>query len=302
MTDMFSPDHLELVLDATWKSFWFKSDLQAFLAQQPISPNFFATWGEGETKVAFLRRLFTELIKTQDGRNALNSINDLISRQASFPKLMNTEDAANKIRKAEAAVALLRQYNEKLAVDKQAIAKSNQAKQHYSQQLNKFQNKNAQLSEIMTRLTCLSSKAGQQSTGYEFQDWFYDLVAFFDIDHRRPYMAQGRQIDGSVTILGTTYLVELKFTTRPTGSEDIDGLRVKVDNGADNTMGILVSMAGFTENAIKGASGRRTTLLLLDATHIMMALNQIMDFKSVIERVSRHAAQTGESYLAVNKF
>jgi hypothetical protein len=37
-----------------------------------------------------------------------------------------------------------------------------------------------------------------------------------------PYVTQGRQIDGSITIDGTTYLVELKFEREQTGAGEID--------------------------------------------------------------------------------
>ena len=39
-------------------------------------------------------------------------------------------------------------------------------------------------------------------------------MAFCEVDHRRPYVTEGRQIDGSITVDGTTYLVELKFTAQ----------------------------------------------------------------------------------------
>lgn len=46
-------------------------------------------------------------------------------------------------------------------------------------------------------------------------------------------MNAGRQIDGSLTLDGTTYLVELKFTASQANATDIDSLRSKVDDKAD---------------------------------------------------------------------
>ena len=68
------------------------------------------------------------------------------------------------------------------------------------------------LSKLNDRLTELSTRLGTQQAGYDFQPWFYDLMDYFEIESRRPYVIVGRQIDGSVTVDGTTYLVELKFT------------------------------------------------------------------------------------------
>ena len=137
---------------------------------------------------------------------------------------------------------------------------------------------------------------------YSFQEWFYDFLDLFDIDNRRPYVSDGRQIDGSLTYDGTTYLVELKFTAEQVDVTEVDSLRAKVEDKVDNTMGILVSISGFSSVAISGASGRRGLLLLFDAQHIYLCLTGVLSFGDVISRVRRHASQTGEAYLEVGKF
>lgn len=69
-------------------------------------------------------------------------------------------------------------------------------------------------------------------------------------------MNAGRQIDGSLTLDGTTYLVELKFTASQADATDIDSLRSKVDDKADNTMGVMVSISGYTSTAVIQACAR----------------------------------------------
>jgi hypothetical protein len=117
--------------------------------------------------------------------------------------------------------------------------------------------------KLQQRLDGLHPAIATQQGGYDFQDWFYDLLDFCEIENRRPYMNAGRQIDGSLTLDGTTYLVELKFTASQADATDIDSLRSKVDDKADNTMGVMVSISGYTGIAVTKASGRKTTLLCL---------------------------------------
>ena len=157
-------------------------------------------------------------------------------------------------------------------------------------------------SKLQQRLEALQPATGTQQGGYDFQYWFYDLLDFSEIPNRRPYVSNGRQIDGSLTFDGTTYLVELKFTAAQAGATDIDSLRSKVDSKADNTMGIMVSISGFSSVAVSDASGRKTTLLLLDSTHIYMFLVGTLSFGDIIARIRRHASQTGEAYLPISKF
>jgi hypothetical protein len=148
----------------------------------------------------------------------------------------------------------------------------------------------------------LSAELGTAEAGRNFEQWFYDLMDFSEITSRKPYIVNGRQIDGSVTLGDTTYLVECKFTTEQSGAPDIDVFRSKVESKADNTMGIFVSIYGFSSVAISEASGKKTPLLLLDHTHLYRILGGISSFRDLVERVRRHSSQTGEAFLSVNDF
>jgi hypothetical protein len=151
-------------------------------------------------------------------------------------------------------------------------------------------------------LTELSKKLGTIEAGYEFQDWFYDLCDYFEVINRRPFVSNGRQIDGSLTVDGTTYLVELKFTLGQSGATDIDSLHMKVVSKADNTMGIIVSISGYSSVAISQASGPKTPLLLLDHNHLYMVLYGSIQMEELVSRVRRHSSQTGEAYLSTRDF
>lgn len=67
-------------------------------------------------------------------------------------------------------------------------------------------------------------------------------------------------------------------------------------------MGIFVSMSGFNSGAIKEASKDRTPIVLLDYQHIYHSLSGIMSFPDIVERVRRHASQTGAAYLGIQEF
>jgi hypothetical protein len=60
------------------------------------------------------------------------------------------------------------------------------------------------LESLGGRMNELATRLGSQEAGYAFQVWFCDLMDFFEIMNRRPYTSGGRQIDGSVTVSGTT--------------------------------------------------------------------------------------------------
>lgn len=225
-----------------------------------------------------------------------------LSEQTTFPDLRNWEDSAQKIAEATKGVAELKTYLRAQDEEIRTERERDEAKARAREERQNIQRSLTDKAKLQQRLDALHSAVGTQQGGYDFQDWFYDLLDFCEIQNRRPYVSAGRQIDGSLTFDGTTYLVELKFTGSQAGATDVDSLRSKVDDKADNTMGIMVSISGYSSVAIGQASGRKTTLLLFDAMHLYLFLSGTLPFGDIISRVRRHASQTGEAYIAVANF
>lgn len=302
MKSKITPYYISLIHDATLKSFWRKKTLRSFLRECKISDQFLATWNEDESKRDFLSRLFNALPRTDKGRDVLVKMAEYLSEQRSFPDLQNWEDSANKISDAHVSVNKLRIYHKQQDEELQSEEEFLKAKSRFAENQAKVSISQITLGKLNERLTELVNDIGTSKGGYAFQAWFYDLMDFYEIQNRRPYSHEGRQIDGSITLSGTTYLVELKFTGDKSGAPDIDSLYKKVTTKADNTMGIMVSLSGYSSVAIKEASASRTPLLLFDYTHMYLALGGAMSFSEIIERVRRHASQTGEAYLDVKQF
>ncbi len=302
MAEHLPPIYLELVCDAALKSYWRHQALWSFLRRCGVKEQFLATWIKSESKRQFLNRLFPQLELTPAGIRLINRMADFLVQQVTFPDLEGWEDSEIKKESARKAVFALKQYmsTQHRQAEKAREAKVAQARAQSIQE--EARKREMDLQKFTQRLACLSKQLGTQQAGYDFQDWFYELANFFEVVSRRPYVVAGRQIDGSITIDGTTYLVELKFTAEQAGATDIDTLHKKVTSKADNTMGILVSISGFSETALKEASGPKTPLLLLDHSHIYALLGGGMSLEEMICRVRRHCSQTGEAYLRIQDF
>ncbi len=302
MQSKLTPYYISLVYDAALKSFWRKGTLRKFLRECGISENFLATWNEDERKRDFLDRLFDQLISNEKGRTALLRISEHLIEQRSFPDLLNWEDSDKKIKDAHDAVTRLRIYHQQQEEEIESINEKDKRRKEFRKRQEDITRSQQTLQELNERLNKLGQKIGLQETGYAFQDWFYDLLDFFEITNKRPYIHKGRQIDGSLTHAGTTYLVELKFTTEQAGATDIDSFYRKVTSKADNTMGIMVSISGYSSVAKQEASGEKTPLLLMDHSHLYYVLSGIMGMGDFIDRIRRHASRTCEAYLAPTDF
>lgn len=302
MKTNFTPHLVSLCTDSLLKSFWRKKALSRFLQASGVSLSFLSTWMNEETKREFVDRLISDLSASEKGRLVIFKMARSLIEQESFPDLDGWEDSNLKIKDVKQAVRNLKNYlnsqTEEIKSEELKVASRKRLSEIQQKAIESRQN----LDKLSKELTMLSENLGKASAGLEFEKWFFDLMLFFEINHRRPYKTGGRQIDGSVTIAGTTYLVELKFTSTQTPSGEIDSFFKKIITKADNTMGIFVSMSGYSSTAIKEASSARTPMILLDHSHVYHCLGGIMSFEEIVDRVRRHASQTGEAYLPVKGF
>jgi len=302
MAMKFTPRLVELTYEAALKSFWRKGALKKFLRASNISDSFLSNWGEEETKRVVLDRLFMQLQSSDRGKAAMCQMANHLSELTTFPDLQGWEESKKMLAEATKAVTELRAYVHAQEEQAKSEKEREEFRKRAQEERLKIQKSLTDKASLQSRLDALHSEVGTQPGGYKFQDWFYDLIDYCEIRNRRPYVTEGRQIDGSLTLDGTTYLVELKFTGEQAGAEDIDSLRAKVEDKADNTMGIMVSISGYSSVAVAQAGGRKSVLLLLDAPHLYLFMSGSMSFADIVGRVRRHASQTAEAYLPVAKF
>ncbi len=267
-----------------------------------MSQSVLSTWTEDETKRDFLERFFPKLHETEAGHRLILKIAQCLMELTSFSDLKNWEDSDNMIQEAYKAVERLKNFYKVQQEEIEQKISKEEAQKRFREHQQRIIESQESLQKLSDRLNELGKELGTQKAGYKFEAWFYDFMRFCEILHRKPYVQDGRQIDGSITIKDTTYLVELKFTTSQAGADQIDIFYKKVTTKADNTMGIIVSISGYSSVAIREASSDKTPLLLLDSGHLYLVLGGIMSFSDVVDRVKRHASQTSESYLSASTF
>ncbi|MBA4416476.1 MAG: hypothetical protein C0392_00990 [Syntrophus sp. (in: bacteria)] len=303
MNKRLSPVFIELTQDAILKAFWYKPSLRFFLQQHRIKDSALAQWHTDQTKRDFVAWLWPQLVKSDHGHDAILNMAQSLADMRHFPDLERKEDTKIRIPEAKQAVARLREQVERI---NETIRETMDTKNRRKAALEEMSTRLAaqqSIEKLQSQLENITPQLGTQEGGYTFERWFYDLAIFFELDARTGYKSDGRQIDGAITIEGTTFLLETKFTNEPVGSPDIDTFMAKIESKADNTMGLFISMSGFSEGAKRTASKQRTPMLLLDYGHIYnLILRGVMTLPQVVSRIKRHASQTGSSYLGASEF
>jgi hypothetical protein len=292
------PFYVELVQDAILKIYWFKPSFREFLRRCGVPESTLATFAGDETKRTFLARILPQLERTDAGISIINKMTDSLLEQTTFLDLQKVENSKDRIKEAKQSQVALRSYvqsQSERAEEKRSREQSQKVARAVQDAAKK---RNHSIQSLNDRLTEMLPRLGTAGGGYEFETWVHDLVDFFELPNHRPYRAPNdRQIDGSITVDGTTYLLELKFIKEQADVGVIDAFRGKLAGKADNTMGIVVAMSGFDEGCRKAASGDRTPFLLFDSQHIYMLLTGATDMKYLITRTRRHSSGTGEPYL-----
>lgn len=274
-----------------------------FLIQHQISESALAQWQSDQSKRDYIEWLWPRLVKDEKGQNVILAMARSLAEMKHFPDLERKEDTKERIPEAMEAINRLRKA---VAEVNESIRETKAAEQRRKSALEEVSKKQAaqqSLEKLQTALNALTSKIGTQEGGYEFERWIYDLAIYFELDARPGYKAAGRQIDGAITVEGTTFLIEAKLVNEPIGSPEIDIFMAKIESKADNTMGLLISLSGFNEGAKQAASKQRTPMLLLDSGHIFnLIMRGVMTLPQVVSRIKRHAHQTGSSFLRATDF
>lgn len=302
MAKRLSGGFVNLVHDAAARSFYRRRALSRFLRQVGVSENFVAGWTSDESKRDLLDRLFDALPKQAHGDELILRMAHDLATQDDFVDLKGWETSDVMTREATSSVRALRAGLARLDDEQLSERLRKEARNRYIDLQEERLRSEQTLQCLDERLKELSTRLGSQEAGYDFQPWFYDLMDFFEVQSRRPYVTHGRQIDGSITVSGTTYLVETRFTREQVDAPGVSDFYKKVIDKADNTMGVVVSISGYSGPAVAEASGRGSPLLLMDFRHIYLALGGTISFSEIVDRIRRHASQTGEALLSPEDF
>jgi hypothetical protein len=155
---------------------------------------------------------------------------------------------------------------------------------------------------LRDRFVGLMAEANAQRRGYLLETFLNDLFEHEGLDPRGSFKLIGEQIDGSFAWRGRTALMEAKWTKEPVAGADFGAFSYKIEGKTADTRGLFVSINGYSTDAIKGMNAKGSLkFVCIDGAHIMRALVSYEGLQPILERVWRHADETGDSYLPVSE-
>jgi len=289
---------IQQLKEALCNIYWYKSDLKSFLISCINNKEVLigANWDN------YKRQIVSDIIDelASDQEKYLGDIRRLlheVSRMENFRHLEQLDDGRKKAERARVSVLELKQMIEDYDQKKREEDEIKKKRIENQEKIRKSQAVLTRLDDIKDRYSKLVTSKDHHGRGFELEKVLYDIFELFDLDPKASFRNTGEQIDGAFSLEGTEYLFEAKWQSYSVNASDLDSFNGKISRKLDNTLGLFLSINGFSEDAVKIHSAGRSTILLMDGIDLLAVLENKIDFVSLIIRKKRHAAQTGNIYL-----
>ena len=279
---------------------WFKKALESFLRDAlRHHPEILAGLDfNGPTKREIADAVISRLVADEAAyqQTTLDLMLD-IAGMSRFPDIERIEDDADRdrlLRGANDAVGQLRVLTAPYREEAEARARVAAAKASDVAKITHFAD---DLEALRMRYLELSSSADPHQRGKDLEVLLTDLFSLFDMQPRLDYRLPHEQIDGSLSFDTDDYIVEARWRSKKAEPEDLDKLKAKVERKGRNTLGLFVSIEGFTEGALALYS-RGSPFVVFNGDDIYLVLDGSIRLDDLLRAKKRHVNDSGECFIA----
>ncbi|MHB1663921.1 MAG: hypothetical protein ACYCT7_01480 [bacterium] len=298
---IISPAAINALIEALASIYHYKRDLRNFITNTISNHEILVKLNWEDYKRTIASNLVNFLNRNQETyQDDLLKLMTEVCKITDFSHLERLDDGKEKARNAKQSVnALKKQMGQHEDIIKENI-KINERRQKATVVAKQRQNFQEKLYELNNEYCNLIGSTEAQKRGFKLEKIMKDLFSLFDLDPKASFRVIGLQIDGAFTFDGTDYLFESKWEKNPAGFEELSVFNGKLTGNLDNTLGLFLSINGFSDEGIRAYSKIRPNLILMDGSDLMAVLEGRIDFKDLLLRKRRHASQTGDIYLKIN--
>ncbi len=302
MPKKIAPAALVALKEALANLYWYKSDLRSFLTSTVANPALLGSLNWQDYKRNIVASLVDYMARRPEQyQGELVRLMSEVCLVDDFSHLEPLEGGKEKAAKARASVNALR----KLAQGHDSLAdehkKAEERRRLAHEKLLQKTAVRASLEALNGEYMPLLTDPDHQRRGFRLEKILRSLFELFDLDPRASFKLVGEQIDGAFTFEGTDYLFEGKWQQEPVAAAELDVLSGKLSRKLDNTLGLFLSINGFSEDGVKTHSSGRRVMILMDGSDLMAVLEGRIDLIQLLLRKRREASQTGNIYLRLHE-
>ncbi|SJZ78748.1 hypothetical protein SAMN02745119_01638 [Trichlorobacter thiogenes] len=299
MGKQLSPTAVMALKEALCSVYWYKSDLRSFLQLCLSNPSLLSKFNWENYKRQIVSDLIDLLVGSPDKYiGDLTKICYELCKIKDFNHLKQLDDGTSKVERARAAILQLRQLVEPHQDIKREQDEIEKRQEIAAKKLRDNVAVRQKLEEIRMRYMSLIGASNAQTRGFELEKIMYDLFELFDLDPKASFKNLGEQVDGAFALEGTDYLFEAKWQKELVNKADLAAFSDKVRTKLENTLGVFLSINGFSTDGVAAHQAGGASIILMDGGDLMAVFEERIDFVSLLLRKKRYAAQTGNIYLS----
>jgi len=288
--------------EALTNIYWYKSDLRSFIMNTISEPSILSRLNWNEYKRNIVTTLIDFLSRNQDiYQNDLLRLMTEVIKINDFSHLERLDDGKKKAQKAKESVkaleTLLKGHSDLIEEQK----KYEERRKHIHEKILKTTGVKEKLEKLRKEYFLLVSSTEHQKRGYQLEKILKELFTLFDLDPKAAFKVKGEQIDGAFTFENTDYLLEARWQQDPVSTKELDSFSGKLGRKLENTLGLFLSINGFSEDSVKAHAAGRKLMILVDGSDLMAVLEGRIDLIQLLLRKRRHASQTGNIYLKIHE-
>lgn len=152
------------------------------------------------------------------------------------------------------------------------------------------------------KLPATATGAEKAARGREFEKILSGMFREAGLQPRLGYRPKGEEVDGSFWTHNRTMLLEAKWTGDPHPASSLYQFRGKVEGKLAGTLGLFVSMAGFSPDAVDALiAGKELNLILMDGEDVRTIVDGKMNIVEALQRKLRAAGDSGTPFFPLSK-
>lgn len=287
------PDNILTVLkEAVINVFWKKSDVRGLFGRCEVPHELIGAQDWNAYKFHIVSPVLDTLNSREDGLGPLRRILQETLEYKDGDHLLWLQDGQKRKREAERCLEHLRLLVKDHDAAKRTEREQREARQRQAQEEKGKSAFNSRLGEIYQRFLAYHQNPNRQERGYALEEILYDAFLLFELNPQGAFRRVGEQIDGAFYHDGNHFLLEAKWTSSPSNLSDLRDLDGAVGSSLDNTLGLFVSLNGFTKESLDAyAQGSRPKLICMDGMDLMAVLNGQIDLSDLLKRKRDIAVQ-----------
>jgi hypothetical protein len=300
---MHFPDNVARALKkALVNVFWTKKDLRQLFLRCDVPGHLTSAQDWSGYKFHIIDPVIDSLNESPDGLGPLRRILAETLHYKDGNHLLWLSDGQKRKREAEDSLEHLRvlveKHDESLEVERN---KQEQRRREQGERSRK-QSFSETREHLKQHFLTLYAALDRQQSGYGLEDLLYRIFDLFELQPRGPFRLIGEQIDGAFVHETTDFLFEAKWQKTPANLEALRDLDGAVASNLDNTLGLFISIHGFTAEALdRYRQGNRPRILCMDGADLMAVLEGQIDLSDLLRRKRAIASQRGEVFAPVSK-